>query len=237
MPPAFFFFSQPLFCSLFSYAHSGKPAAVILGMGFATNSAIIPSLVGRGSLIISDALNHASIVVGVPSLQRFQPTFSLFSPTSCPGARSSGANIKSFKHNDPAALEKLIRSSIAEGQPRAFVTFFLIQNRLLVLFPHADRRHAPAMEEDSDSGGGNLQYGRRGLPSAGDYRHQEEVRSPFSFFFFFFFSRRLCRRDECEKVQLLSLSGRGPFHRRNGYVDSPQSSAQSSRLPQRCPVT
>ena len=66
-------------------------------MGFATNSAIIPSLVSKGCLIISDALNHASIVVG---------------------ARSSGANIKSFTHNDPRALEKVIRESIAEGQPR-----------------------------------------------------------------------------------------------------------------------
>jgi serine palmitoyltransferase len=37
-------------------------------MGFATNSAIIPSLVGKGGLIISDALNHASIVVGQPAL-------------------------------------------------------------------------------------------------------------------------------------------------------------------------
>jgi hypothetical protein len=50
-----------------SHVTSGKPAAVILGMGFATNSAIIPSLVGKGSLIISDALNHASIVVGTPT--------------------------------------------------------------------------------------------------------------------------------------------------------------------------
>jgi serine palmitoyltransferase len=39
-----------------------------------------------------------------------------------PGARSSGANIKSFKHNDPAALEHVIRTSIAEGQPRAKCT-------------------------------------------------------------------------------------------------------------------
>ena len=43
----------------------GKEAAVTFGMGFATNSAILPALVGKGCLIISDSLNHASIVTGV----------------------------------------------------------------------------------------------------------------------------------------------------------------------------
>jgi serine palmitoyltransferase len=48
-------------------------------MGFATNSTVIPALVGKGALIISDELNHSSIVTG---------------------ARSSGSKIKVFKHND-----------------------------------------------------------------------------------------------------------------------------------------
>jgi serine palmitoyltransferase len=111
-----------------SHLIPGKPAAVILGMGFATNSAIIPSLVGKGGLIISDALNHASIVVG--ALEKFQTDFTYimacFFQHFAPGARSSGANIKSFKHNDPAALEKVIRSSIAEGQPRMFWRCFFV---------------------------------------------------------------------------------------------------------------
>ena len=34
-------------------------------LGFATNSAVIPLLVGKGCLVLSDALNHASIVAGV----------------------------------------------------------------------------------------------------------------------------------------------------------------------------
>ena len=56
----------------------GKPAAMVFGMGFATNSANIPTLVGKGDLIISDELNHTSLVLG---------------------ARLSGAKIKVFKHN------------------------------------------------------------------------------------------------------------------------------------------
>lgn len=59
----------------------GKPAAMVFGMGFATNSANIPTLVGKGDLIISDELNHTSLVLG---------------------ARLSGAKIKVFKHNGKA---------------------------------------------------------------------------------------------------------------------------------------
>ena len=43
----------------------GKEAAITCGMGFATNSAFLPLLAGKGCLIISDSLNHASIVAGV----------------------------------------------------------------------------------------------------------------------------------------------------------------------------
>lgn len=56
----------------------GKPAAVTFGMGFATNSVGIPLLVGKGGLIISGALNHASIVAG---------------------ARGSGAKVKVGPHS------------------------------------------------------------------------------------------------------------------------------------------
>ena len=43
----------------------GKEDAITFGMGFATNSVGIPAIVGKGCLIISDALNHSSIVAGV----------------------------------------------------------------------------------------------------------------------------------------------------------------------------
>ena len=40
----------------------GKEDALLLGMGFASNSTVLPALVGKGDLIISDELNHSSIV-------------------------------------------------------------------------------------------------------------------------------------------------------------------------------
>jgi serine palmitoyltransferase len=75
----------------------GKEAAMIFGMGFGTNSTGLPALVGPGTLVISDELNHASIVVG---------------------ARSSGAKIAVFKHSNVKDLERVIRKAIVEGQPR-----------------------------------------------------------------------------------------------------------------------
>lgn len=75
----------------------GKEACLTYGMGFATNSATIPAMLDKGCLVISDALNHASIVAGV---------------------RNSGARVKVFEHNNAAHLEALLRASIAEGQPR-----------------------------------------------------------------------------------------------------------------------
>ncbi|KND01022.1 serine C-palmitoyltransferase LCB2 [Spizellomyces punctatus DAOM BR117] len=75
----------------------GKEAAMIISMGFATNSTTIPALVGKGCLIISDELNHSSLVYG---------------------ARVSGASIRVFKHNDMKDLEAVLRNSIAGGQPR-----------------------------------------------------------------------------------------------------------------------
>jgi len=76
----------------------GKPAAMVVAMGYATNSTTIPAICGgKGTLIISDTLNHASIVCG---------------------SRDSGAKILVFQHNDMKDLEKVLRDSIVEGQPR-----------------------------------------------------------------------------------------------------------------------
>ncbi|XP_031101236.1 long chain base biosynthesis protein 2a-like isoform X3 [Ipomoea triloba] len=55
-------------------------------MGYATNSAILPVLIRKGGLIISDSLNHNSIVNG---------------------ARGSGATIRVFQHNSKELIQYL----------------------------------------------------------------------------------------------------------------------------------
>ncbi|OUM57610.1 hypothetical protein PIROE2DRAFT_17352 [Piromyces sp. E2] len=71
--------------------------AMVVNMGFATNSTTIPALVQKGSLIISDQLNHSSLIFG---------------------ARISGSKIRVFKHNDMKDLEGVLREAISQGQPR-----------------------------------------------------------------------------------------------------------------------
>src|SRR6478672_9064072 len=42
----------------------GVDGAMLLSSGFLANLAVVPALVGRGDVIFSDELNHASIVAG-----------------------------------------------------------------------------------------------------------------------------------------------------------------------------
>jgi serine palmitoyltransferase len=75
----------------------GVEDSIAFGMGFATNSTNIACLAGKGSLIISDELNHASLVLG---------------------ARLTGASVMKFKHNDTDDLEKVLKTAIINGQTK-----------------------------------------------------------------------------------------------------------------------
>ena len=75
----------------------GKEGAMALNMGFNTNATVIPALASTGDLIVSDELNHTSIVNG---------------------ARASGAAIRTFRHNDAMDLDMILREAIVYGQPR-----------------------------------------------------------------------------------------------------------------------
>ncbi|TPX37676.1 hypothetical protein SmJEL517_g00717 [Synchytrium microbalum] len=90
----------------------GQEDAVVLSMGFATNSTTLPAIVEQGSLVISDALNHASLVYG---------------------CRISGASIKSFKHNDMNSLEKVLRDAIANGQGGKNSSLYIPWKKILVV--------------------------------------------------------------------------------------------------------
>lgn len=75
----------------------GVEDAIVFGMGFATNSLNIPTLISPGCLVVSDEKNHASIILGL---------------------RLSGAVTKVFNHNSMKDLERVLQESIAAGQPK-----------------------------------------------------------------------------------------------------------------------
>ncbi|EGG22099.1 serine C-palmitoyltransferase subunit [Cavenderia fasciculata] len=75
----------------------GKEDALVFEMGFATNSGSLPALIGKGGLIISDSLNHASLATG---------------------CKATGTKVRVFRHNDTRHLEDIIRESIIQGQPK-----------------------------------------------------------------------------------------------------------------------
>ncbi|MGW8160775.1 MAG: aminotransferase class I/II-fold pyridoxal phosphate-dependent enzyme, partial [Desulfobulbales bacterium] len=65
-----------------------KEAALIFGSGYLANTGIISALVGRGDLIITDRLSHASIY---------------------DGCLLSGARTIRFRHNDLTHLEQILQ--------------------------------------------------------------------------------------------------------------------------------
>lgn len=56
----------------------GVEDAITCGMGFATNTLNIPTLLSPGCLVVSDVKNHASLILGI---------------------KLSGATVKVFRHN------------------------------------------------------------------------------------------------------------------------------------------
>lgn len=66
---------------------AGTEAAVLFNSGYAANCAIVPVFAGPQDLILSDALNHASLI---------------------DGCRLSRARVEVFPHGDLAAVERLL---------------------------------------------------------------------------------------------------------------------------------
>jgi 8-amino-7-oxononanoate synthase len=75
-----------------------RPAALLFPSGYAANVGLLSALAGRGDVVVSDALNHASIV---------------------DGARLSRATVKIVPHLDVGAVEAALRERGAHR--RAFI--------------------------------------------------------------------------------------------------------------------
>ena len=82
-------------------AFKGVEAAITFQSGFNANLATIPALVGKGDVIFSDRLNHASII---------------------DGCRLSGAKIIAYEHNNPESLEEQIKGNLSQYRRALVVT-------------------------------------------------------------------------------------------------------------------
>ena len=125
----------------------GYEACVVFGSGFLANAGVIPALAGRGEVILSDALNHASIV---------------------DGCRQSRAETIVYDHCDLDALEYgLIR---ANGRPALVVTdaVFSMDGDLAPLAGIVElaRRYRARIVVDEAHATGVVGPGGRGLVAA-----------------------------------------------------------------------
>ena len=125
----------------------GVEAAIAFQSGFNSNVGTIPSLVGKGDLVFSDELNHASII---------------------DGCRLSGADIIRYEHCRPESLEqKLSEHYPAGSRNRALVItdgVFSMDGDIAPLPPLveiAERFDAMVMVDDAH-GEGVLGTGGRG---------------------------------------------------------------------------
>ena len=74
----------------------GAEASLVYQTGFAANAGLIPQLVDSGDLIVSDELNHGSIIDGV---------------------RLSKADREVYRHCDPSHLEEVLRQAEKHSPP------------------------------------------------------------------------------------------------------------------------
>jgi glycine C-acetyltransferase len=82
-------------------AFKGAEAAIMFQSGFTANSGTVAAILGKEDVIVSDQLNHASII---------------------DGARLSRAEIKVFPHKDAAAADALLAETKAPGRHQLLIT-------------------------------------------------------------------------------------------------------------------
>lgn len=132
-----------------------KEAALIFNSGYTANLGIITSLIGRGDIVFSDWLNHASIIDGI---------------------RLSGAERYRYYHNDLDHLESLLKQA-SPHQRKLIVTDSIFSMdgdmaQLEGLVTLKKRYNAILMVDEAHSSG---LYGERGEGLIHHFRLQDDV--------------------------------------------------------------
>jgi glycine C-acetyltransferase len=127
-------------------AFKGVEAAISFQSGFTANLATIPALVGKSDAILSDELNHASII---------------------DGSRLSGAQIIRYNHCDPDDLDKALKEN-RDKFPRILVVtdgVFSMDGDVAPLdkIYEVCQKHEAVLMVDDAHGEGVLGRGGRGI--------------------------------------------------------------------------
>ena len=111
--------------------------ALMFQSGFTSNAGTVAAILGKDDVIVSDRLNHASII---------------------DGARLSRAEIKVFEHKDPEHAESLLAESARPGRRQLLITdgVFSMDGDIAplpALVEVAERRGAIMMVDDAHASG------------------------------------------------------------------------------------
>jgi glycine C-acetyltransferase len=112
-------------------------SALMFQSGFTANAGTVAAILGPDDVIVSDRLNHASII---------------------DGARLSKAEIKVFEHRDPAHAERLLEETARPGRRQLLITdgVFSMDGDIAPLgdlVEVAERRDAIMMIDDAHASG------------------------------------------------------------------------------------
>jgi glycine C-acetyltransferase/8-amino-7-oxononanoate synthase len=117
-------------------AFKGAESAILFNSGYAANTGIIPAVAGEGDLVLSDQLNHASII---------------------DGCRLSRARTEVFRHRDMDHLESLLRSDTTAPRKLIITDGVFSMDGDIAPLPDlvrlAERYHAILMVDDAHATG------------------------------------------------------------------------------------
>lgn len=135
----------------------GTGSALVLQSGFTTNQGVLGSLLQEGDLVVSDELNHASIIDGL---------------------RLAKATKKVFKHKDLGDLERVLRENPTEGL-KLVVTdgVFSMDGDIAPLDKIVEiaRKYGAVTYVDDAHGSGVLGEAGRGTVHHFGFEHAEDV--------------------------------------------------------------
>jgi glycine C-acetyltransferase len=140
---------------LADFKHTGS--ALVLQSGFTTNQGVLGSLLQEGDLVVSDELNHASIIDGL---------------------RLAKATKKIYRHKDTADLDRILAEHPTDGL-KIVVTdgVFSMDGDIAPLdrIIEVARRHGAVTYVDDAHGSGVLGEAGRGTVHHFGYEHAEDV--------------------------------------------------------------